>query len=150
MVPGVTLPPLGGKGDLFGWNVAQKMEIWSRVANLDVSISRWAQRRSMFVWPLAVINQALRDYLDPDALDSASQGAARFLHLTRSAQPADEFLARFDVSQRKAEARMHTGGAFPENALGCLRVAAAARRTRRLCSTTRLRLAQREIRFDKM
>ena len=59
------------------------------------------------------VSRALHDYFAPAALGATHQVVARPPQYKRTAQTMGEYLAKFDLLRRKAEARM-AGGAFPQ------------------------------------
>ena len=60
------------------------------------------------------ILQSLREHFTPDAADATYQEVVQSLHFNWAERTMAVFLAEFDVLQRKAESRMHSGGGIPE------------------------------------
>ena len=102
---------------------AEEVRLWFRSANNEVAKrtsalilrmdlnardARMALGSGRIMVPGAVANvlQMFRYYLAPDAPDFAYQDAAHFLRFRRTAQLRGDYLVKFDLLRRKAEARM--------------------------------------------
>ena len=68
------------------------------------------------------IMQGLHNYFAPDAIGSVYPEAPRFSQLKRTAQTADEYLARMDLLRRKDESRAQMGGLPPNTFVSILRL----------------------------
>ena len=124
----------------FFWGVesltifAQGADLRSRVANLDVT-----RRVSAAVLPMGPgaryvcmvagsdqpseldsateIAKALRGYVAPGAIGSIRREVVRFLHSDRIIHNMGEFLARLDLSRRRAESRRQMADSSPESSV---------------------------------
>ena len=72
---------------------------------------------------VATITLLLREHFAPDASDSVDQDVALFLQLKRTTRSIGEYLSKFDLLRRKAEARMQMSWSFSDTsaAISCLR-----------------------------
>ena len=69
---------------------------------------------------VARILEIFRGYFDPEAAGATPQQEMRFTQRRRAKQSTDEFIAEFDLVQRKAESKMETGAGFPEQFISTL------------------------------
>ena len=76
----------------------------------------------------------LRERCVPDATDAIGQGGAMFMRFRLAGQTTDVYVMEFDVLREKAEARMATGGGFPDEfvSIGCAQNAPAPEREKSL------------------
>ena len=58
-----------------------------------------------------------RNYVAPEASDSAYQEGVRFSQFERPGRRTDEYSVQFYLLRRKAESEMQMSGAFPETSV---------------------------------
>ena len=68
------------------------------------------------------IMETLKKKLAPDAPGAASREIILFFGLRRSHLTSDEYLSRFEMARRRAEARLPNGGTFSDILVSSLRL----------------------------
>ena len=66
------------------------------------------------------ITEALQTNLAPDASNAGFRDITEFIGLRRARLALDEFLSRFEMARRRAEARLPNDGIFPDIMLSSL------------------------------